>query len=372
MGKRLPLSDEIKSPTGAAMPRVTIGEVAHAAGVHPASVSRALRGVSARVSAETKARIERVAQELGYRPNHLAAALRTKRTNLVAVVLPDLGNPLFAPIVQSIETQLRGQGVMCLVAQTPGDAPGRCALIAGLAYRQVDGLLVLAAETNDPMLAEAQRLAIPTVLVNRGFGERRFPSVVNDDHESVLLALTHLKELGHTRIAHVAGPQESSTGRARRAAFDNVSASLGLHARVAEAASFTRDAGRKAMETLLKQRSAMTGIFAGNDLIALGVLDALRAHGLRVPQDISLVGHNDMPLVDLIDPPLTTVRIDVEAMGRQAAELLIEQLKRPEQSPSMRVLTPTLVVRGSTGPASEKLDEQSERTTRRRSGRAKV
>ncbi len=340
---------------------VTIGDVARIAGVHPASVSRALRGGNTKVSAETRSRIEKIARDIGYRPNGVAAALRTKQTNLAAIVLPDLGNPLFAPIVQAIETSLRLQGIMCLVAQTPGEARGRCDLIVALANRQIDGLLILAAETDDPMLAEASRLAIPTVLVNRGFGERRFPSVVNDDRESVRLVLEHLQGLGHQRIAHVAGPSSSSTGRARRDAFESLAHQLGIDATSSEASAFTRNAGREATQELFGKASGCTAIFAGNDLIAMGVLDFLHQRGLRVPDDMSLVGHNDMPLVDLIDPPLTTVRIAAQDMGRQAAQLLLEHLRAPGQSPSMRVLTPTMVVRKSTGPAPVKAGGRTRR-----------
>lgn len=331
---------------------VTIEDVARVAGVHPASVSRALRGVSSKVSAQTRERIEQIAKRMGYRPNSVAASLRTKQTNLAAIVLPDLGNPLFAPIVQALETHLREHGLMCLLAQTPVEPAGRCELVIALSNRQVDGLLVLAAETDDPMLAEAQRLAIPTVLVNRGFGERRFPGVVNDDHESVRLALEHLHSLGHRHIAHVAGPSTSSTGRARRNAFAELAPLFGVRPVITEASAFTRDAGRIATQELFTKRTKTTAIFAGNDLIAMGALDVLHARGLRVPQDMSLVGHNDMPLVDLIDPPLTTIRIDVQQMGRQAGDLLLELLRTPGQAPSMRVLTPSLVVRRSTGPAS--------------------
>ena len=327
---------------------VTLEDIARAAGVHPASVSRALSGSGTKVSAKTRARIEGIAREMGYRPNALAASLRTKQTNLVAIVVPDLGNPLFAPIVQGLESELRKHGMMCLIAQTPDDAGGRRDMVAALANRRVSGLLVLAAESDDPMLAEAQRLSLPTVLVNRGFGEKRFPSVVNDDRESVRLALEHLVGLGHKSISHIAGPSSSSTGRARRAAFEELSRMLAVKANVFEARSFTRAAGRAAALELLEKGKPPTAIFAGNDLIAMGVLDVLHQRGLAVPKDVSLVGHNDMPLVDLIAPPLTTIRIAVDEMGRQAAQLMLEHMKAPSQMPSMRVLSPTLVVREST------------------------
>ena len=337
-------------PAGSAA--ITIADIAREAGVHPASVSRALRGIGGKVSEPTRQRIQRVARELGYLPNAVAASLRTKQSNLVGVIVPDLGNPLFGPLVTGIEVELRRRGFMCLVAHT-SDAPGdRDALVAALAHRQVSGLLILAAEIGDAMLDGVQRYRIPTVLVNRGFGDRRFASVVNDDHESVRLVLEHLVALGHRRIAHVAGPGGSSTGHGRRQAFVALCRKHKLTARVVQAGAFTRDAGCAAATRLLDKGFTSTAIFAANDLIALGVLDVLRARQLRVPADVSVVGHNDMPLVDLIDPPLTTVRVAVEQMGIQAAQMLLDLMPAPMQPPVTRMLLPQLVVRGSTAAAA--------------------
>ena len=333
---------------------VTIEDIAREAGVHPASVSRALRGIGKKVSEETRLKIERIAGELGYRPNMLAASLRTKQTNLVGIVVPDLSNPLFGPIVQGLEVELRKHGLMCLVVQTPEARGARREIVTALANRQVSGLLILAAESDDPMLEAAQEFSLPTVLVNRGFGERRFPSVVNDDHESVRLVLEHLAQLGHKSIAHIAGPSSSSTGRARRQAFEELLPTFGLKGVVIEALAFTREAGLAACMELLGQTREPTAIFGANDLIAMGVLDALHQHELSVPGDVSLVGHNDMPLVDLIAPPLTTVRIAVDQMSRQAAQLLLEHLKKPDEDPSTRVLTPRLVIRSSTAVPRDK------------------
>lgn len=335
--------------TAPAAAPVTIDDIARAAGVHPATVSRALRGVSGKVSPDKRAEIERIARELGYQPNAVAASLRTRQTNIAAIVVPDLGNPLFGPIVQGLEQALRRHRMLCLVAQTPVAPAERRELIVALANRQVSGLLILAAESDDPMLEVARQRRLPTVLVNRGTGDREFSSVVSDDRESVRLVLEHLRGLGHRRIAHIAGPAASSTGRARRAAFEEMARAPGFEAcPVVEAAAFTRAAGQDATERLLQAGPRPTALFAANDLIALGALDVLRAQGLAVPRDLSLVGHNDMPLVDLIDPPLTTVRVAVEQMSAQGASLFMEHLREPELAPSTRVLMPTLVVRGST------------------------
>ena len=332
----------------AASAAVTIADIAREAGVHPASVSRALRGIGGKVSEATRQRIERVADELGYLPNAVAASLRTKRSNLVGVIVPDLGNPLFGPLVTGIEVELRGQGFMCLVAHTTDEPTARSELVAAFAHRQVSGLLILSAEIGDSLLDVVQRYRLPTVLVNRGFGDRRFSSVVNDDHESVRLVLDHLVGLGHRRIAHIAGPASSSTGLARRQAFAALCRKYKLSSQIVQAGAFTREAGVAAATKMLARSFHSTAIFAANDLIALGVLDALRARRLSVPGDLSLVGHNDMPLVDLIDQPLTTVRIAVNQMGRQAAQMLIGLLGEPTQAPVFRMLQPQLVVRGST------------------------
>jgi LacI family transcriptional regulator len=332
------------------MPSVTIKDVARAAQVNASTVSKALRGLPGKVAPDTRRHIEKIAAELGYRHNAVAATLRTRRSNLIGVIVPDLANPLFGPILQGLETRLREAGWMSLIVQTPSEPAARRDIVLALATRQVAGLVITSAETDDPMLRVAQELGLPVVLVNRGQDEARFSSVVNDDRESVALVLAHLHALGHRHIAHLAGPLASSTGRARKDAFVACMKRLpGMRATVVDAPAFTRDAGFAATQALLRRRSARpTALFAGNDLMAVGAIDALDRAGLRVPEDMSVVGHNDMPLVDMIAPPLTTVRIPVEQMSQHAAQLLLEQLADPTLPPSRRMLTPLLVVRRST------------------------
>jgi LacI family transcriptional regulator len=332
------------------MRSVTIKDVAKAAEVNPSTVSKALRGLAGKVSPETRRRIEQVANELGYRHNAVAATLRTRKSNLIGIIVPDLANPLFGPILQGIETQLREAGWMSVIVQMPHDAAARREVVMALATRQVAGLVITSAETDDPMLDAAQKVGLPVVLVNRGLDERRYSSVVNDDQESLTLVVRHLFELGHRRLAHLAGPASSSTGRARKEAFVALVARLrGVRGVVIDTPAFTREAGFQATQRLLARRGQRpTAIFAANDLLAVGALDALHRAGLRVPRDISVVGHNDMPLVDMMSPPLTTVRIPIDRMSHHAALLLIEHLKNAQLVPMQRVLTPVLVVRQST------------------------
>ena len=334
---------------------VTIDDVAKAAGVHAATVSRALRGVAGKVSPAKRAEIEAIARSLGYQPNIVAASLRTKRSNMAAIIVPDLANPLFAPIVKGLEQELRKHDMLALITQPPEGKQARASLVKELAMRQVSGLLILAAESGDAMLEEAVQQKIPTVLVNRGLGERRFSSVVNDDHESARLAVAHLRELGHRRIAHVAGPVASSTGAARKKAFlELMAADESSKAVVVDAAAFTREEGVKAAHQLFEnwnpEQPAFTAIFASNDLLALGVMDVAREKGIAIPGDVSLVGHNDMPFVDIVQPPLTTVHIPVAEMGRQAAQVLMERINDGAQATTTRILSPSLVLRASTAP----------------------
>ena len=247
-GNRLRRISKSKAVSEAA---ITIADIAREVGVHPASVSRALRGIDGKVSELTRQRIQRVARELGYLPNAVAASLRTKQSNLVGVIVPDLGNPLFGPLVTGIEVELRSRGFMCLVAHTSDAAGDRDALVAALAHRQVSGLLILAAEIGDSLLDAVQRYRLPTVLVNRGFGDRRFASVVNDDHESVRLVLQHLMDLGHRRIAHIAGPLGSSTGHGRRQAFVALCRKYKLASQIAQASATGArgESGRRAMRS---------------------------------------------------------------------------------------------------------------------------
>jgi LacI family transcriptional regulator len=190
---------------------------------------------------------------------------------------------------------------------------------------------------------------VPVVLVNRGEDHRLAPEVVNDDLHSMYLAVDHLVALGHRRIAHVAGPQFLQTGYTRWQGLQ-IAAQRHRLASVpmVEAVEYAREAGRIACNDLLKRYRATTAIIGSNDLLALGCYDAIAAAGLQCPRDISIVGHNDIPLLDMVNPPLTTLRIQHREMGRQAARLLLERISTPDAKPVRITLSPELVVRKST------------------------
>lgn len=334
--------------------RATIADVARAAGVHASTVSRALNPATrGMVTAAVQARVLEAADSLGWRPSALAAGLRTRRSRTIGILVPDLVNPIFPPIVRAAEAALAAQGYATLVANTDND-PGREALlIERMATHLVDGLMLASVAEGTQALALCARHAIPAVLINRGLEGSGVPTVVNDDRAGIALAVAHLVSLGHRRIAHLAGPPGVSTAIDRRQGFLAALAAAGLDgadAPVAEAAAYSASAGCVAMRSLLIG-PYFSAVVAANDMLCLGIYDALAEVGLKVGADISVTGFNDMPFVDRIAPPLTTVRIQHAAMGEQAATLLLADIAQPGSAAAQIRLAPELVVRDSTRPA---------------------
>jgi len=329
---------------------VTIRDVARAAGVHVSTVSRALDlRRPGGVSAEVVAAIEAAARRLGYRPNRAASALRTGRTHTIGVLVPDITNPVFPPILQGIEAHAASRGTFVMVANVAGPAMSR-PTVERMQAQQVDGVVLATASRNDPVIDFIVGSGLHAVMVNRADESGRLPSVISDDRLAMKLVVDHLLQTGCKRIAHLAGPQDLPTGVGRRLGFEQA---LRDHRRAAAAIvvceAYSREAGRIATERLLASRSEVPdALVCCNDLVALGAYDALAAKGLRIPGDVSVTGHNDMLLVDLISPPLTTIRPPHRELGWRAAQMLFERLDGQHLSAAMVVLRPELVVRSST------------------------
>jgi LacI family transcriptional regulator len=330
-------------------PIPTIKQIADATGVHLSTVSRALDPKKRHLVAEDVAkRISAKAEALGYRRNRLAANLRRGRSDLIGVLLPDIANPVFAPILSGIAEALSAEGYAPIVADAGDASSQQISFVETLLSQRVDGLILATVLQDDELVGFCIQRGLPVILVNRSEARDRVSSVVSDDDMGMRLAVDHLAGLGHRRIAHVAGPLTTSTGALRRDGFERAMAGHGLTSAVSEATAYSREAGAQAAADLLAASRDMTAIVAANDLLALGVLDALKQRGLRCPEDISLVGHNDMPFMDIVSPPLTTVRIEHREMGRVAAKLLIDTIRDGAANVRHDVLRPELVVRGST------------------------
>jgi len=336
------------------VPSPTLRDVAEAAGVHAATASRALnpatRGL---VNAETARRVIKVADSLGYRPNPIARGLKTSKSGTIGLVIPDLTNPLFPPIVRGIEEVLEPAGYSGLIVNTDND-PGREEWqIQHLRSRQVEGLIVATARVDHPLMEQLHREGVVMVMVNRRPDGVDVPSITPDDAAGVEQAVRHLADLGHTRIAHVAGPSNTSTGVARARAFRSAVRDLGLAddpALVTTTSQWNEASGADGLRRLLDDGGEFTAIVAGNDLLALGCYDVFLERGIECPGEMSVVGFNDMPFLDKLRPPLTTVAIPHQQIGAEAARLLLDSIADPSR-PSRSVLLPlSLVVRGSTAP----------------------
>jgi LacI family transcriptional regulator len=330
----------------------TLRDVATAAGVHPATASRALNpGTRLLVSEETAQRVTEAAERLGYRPNSVARSLRTRRSHTVGVLIPDLNNPLFPPIIRGIEDRLAQHGYVALIGNTDAD-PGKERLVFDqMRARHVDGFVLATATLNSPILAEAAKAGLPLVLMNRTAQDYPFSSVSVDNEQGIRAAVAHLTALGHSRIGHVAGPQDISTGAARLRGFQEAMASHGLPigpADIVYATAYTVDEGLRCGRELLAGATDLTALIAANDMLAVGCYGALDEFELRCPEDMSVIGFNDMPFVDRLHPPLSTVRFPHTLVGTEAARLLIERIEGGEGPVKILFLAPELVVRGST------------------------
>jgi LacI family transcriptional regulator, galactose operon repressor len=326
----------------------TLRDVARVAAVHPGTVSRALNPETRRlVNEETAQRVLEAAEALGYRPNPIARGLKTNRSYTVGVLVPDLTNPLFPPIVRGIQDRLEPAGYTPLIANTDNDRERERNDFEAMRARQVDGVITATARLDHGLLDEMSAAGLPIVLVNRRLEDGDLPSATADDREGVRLAVAHLVELGHTRIAYAGGPQEVSTGHSRYQGFAAAMEHASLRpALVRFGDAFTEPEGRRLCLELVG--SDATAIVAGNDLMALGCYDVLAERGIACPEQMSVVGFNDMPFSERFNPPLTTIGIPQYEIGAAAAELLLERLHGAEGPARHVVLPPTLVVRGST------------------------
>ncbi len=352
----------------------TINDLARHLGVHKSTVSRAMDPARRHlIGADALQRVETAARELGWRPNRAAAALSTGRSRTVGVLLPDITNPVFPPILRGIEDALDAEGYFALLANTARRGGATMTTVAAaqaaverMLAQRVEGFIIATALRDDAWLQGLHQSGARIVLVNRTDGHGLLPAVVSDDMLAMRLAVDHLVGLGHRRIAHLAGPSEFSTGLARRLGFEQALKEHGLQpAAVQDCEAYSIEAGAHAMQQLLaaapstprsprvrKAGPGFSAVVAGNDLIAIGALQVLNSQGIAVPRSMSLIGHNDMPLLDHLRPPLTSVRIQHYEMGLRAARLLLDALRGAPDAASTLVLRPELVVRGSTAAAA--------------------
>lgn len=338
-------------PHADAAGRPTLRTVAELAGVHVSTVSRVLapghRPAARTASVETADRVRAVARDVGYVPNPLATGLRTRRSGLVGVVVPRLTDIVLATIYEGVDAGAAEGRLQTFVANSRDDPELRRAKVEMLLDRRVDGLVLGDSPLDGRFADELVRRKVPFVLVNRR--AREHPAVTCDDYAGGRMVADHLLRLGHERPAVIAGEPYASTGVDRAAGFLDRYAEAGLpvSAEAVVDSSFDVAGGRAAAAALFGRPSPPTAVFAVNDFTAIGVIGALRDHGLTAGADVAVVGFNDVSVAADLPVPLTTVRSPMHEMGRRAAYQLIERLAGREARSER--LMPTLVVRDSCG-----------------------
>lgn len=333
----------------------TIADVAARADVSTATVSRVLSGRS-RGRAGTRERVLEAVAALDYRPSDIARALKGQATRTLGLLVTDIQNPYFPQLVRAIEDQAHAAGYALLLGNGTDDPGREAAYLGSLASRRVDGLIIAASRLTRRHARALERLRAPTVLVNCESPDGAWPSVMSANGAGGRMAAEHLLGLGHRHLGLVTVDAEAAAHEREVGIGDAVRGmpwgpSLRVETGVAGFAG-----GEASATRLLARHPEVTGILCYNDALALGVLRGVRAAGRRVPQDVSVVGFDDIDLAAFTEPPLTTVRQDIRGLGRWAVERLLADLARPEQvaDPSAMVATirwpVRLVIRGSTGP----------------------
>ena len=327
----------------------TIRTVAGRAGVSKSLVSLVLRG-SPNVSEARRRAVQDAITELGYRPNLIARTLSERRTNMVGVLLNDLRNPWFVDCLEGLTQVLHAQGLRTLLADGRLDRRTDESLLRAFLELRVDGLVLLGTMPSSPVIVETTA-GIPTVVAaSRDIALPQVDVVANDDRYGTELAVSHLLELGHTRIAHLAGAF-GAVAEIRRRSYLQVMDSRGLVDRqLVELCDGTEEGGYRAAIRLLNLADRPSAIFAVNDIACIGAMSAAGELGLRIPQDVSMVGYDNTSLAQIRHVWLTSVDNASPEVGRRAGEALLRRMTEPRAEATEELVRPSLQIRGSTRP----------------------
>ena len=334
-------------------PKATSVDVARLAGVSQSAVSRAFSRVPTEsgVSDEARARIMRAANELGYRPNALARSLITQKSKMVALLFSYLDNPFYAQALEKLCLELQRQGYHALVFMMPDTNEGVDETVSELLEYQVDGIITASVELSSTLCEFCIDQKIPVVMFNRVQDDDRLSSVTTDNVAGGRLAARHLLKTGHRRIALMAGWQRASTSRDREFGFRAELQAKGVELHDYAIGHFHLGRTREAARALLDKPEAERpdAIFIVNDYMAIEALSLIRSElGLRVPEDVSIIGFDDIPLAAAPEFSLTTVRQPIDQMVPNAVRLMIEAIDNGDEAPEKLALVPTITKRGST------------------------
>jgi len=334
------------------MNRITIADVAREAGVSLMTVSRALNKKDG-IRSETREHVMAVIERLGYRPSGVARSMVTRRTGTIGLIVPDVSNPYFSGIAHGVAEIANQRGLSVLLCDTEEVSEQEIDFLRVMEEKQVDGLIMAAprqpSEKLIPLMARYQHV----VVVNRVFqNDDNFMAsgyVVNDDQVGAQMATEYLLSSGHKRVAFLAGPRSSYGSQQRFAGYKMVLERTGIPYKPDEVLHCppTVKGGAEAMSALLKINPRISAVFCFNDMVAIGALQEAARSGRKVPDDLSIVGYDDVPMASWVTPALTTCRVPFEEMGRLATRLLVDRFEECAQGCENIVLQPELIIRDS-------------------------
>ncbi len=330
---------------------ITIKDIAKKAGVSYATVSRALNN-RPEVSEKTRREIQRLAAEMGYKPNAIARGLVTKETFTLGLIIPDITNPFFPEVARGVEEAASDAGYSVFLCNTNWDVKKEKTYIELLEEKRVDGLILASVCEDEKSLRDLIDREVPVVLINRVPEQVSINYVAIDNIKGAQQAVEHLISLGHRRIAYVGGLKQVESTRER---LQGYRLALAIHdipfkEELVRYGTFKKESGYESALALLSLPQPPTAIFAVNDILALGVIHAIKDKGLKVPDDVAVVGFDDIPFAAYAEVNLTTVAQPKYTMGEMAAKILIDEIRKgPSPEKKYIVLPPTLVIRASSG-----------------------
>lgn len=327
----------------------TINDVAKRAGVSPVTVSRVLNGAP-NVNAVTRERVNRAISDLGYVPNIVARSLRSRRTRSLALLLPDITNPFWPTVARGVEDAAQQGGYTVLLCNTDENAEKQARYLEVVVSQQVDGVILAPCDSDGRKLTLLRDRRVATVVIDRRIDDWDVDTVRGDSIGGAHALVRHVIDLGHSHIAVLTGPAHASTSQDRVAGYEAalMHASLRIDAGLIRYGEFREASGKQMTHALLDERPDVTAVFAGNNAIALGVLEALGERGLRVPQDMGLVCFDELSRAANLFPFLTVAEQPAYEMGLEAARLLLSALESDEPLPPRHIMLPSrLVVRHS-------------------------
>lgn len=335
------------------MMKATIYDVAKEAGVSIATVSNAING-KGKVSSKKREQIFEIMKKLNYQPSVIASALMGKKTYTLGLLIPDISNPFFAEVARAIEDQAHLSGYSVIICSTDNKDERVERYISLLEQKSVDGMIIATGVDNPDILAGLEARNVPIVMLSRENDALSVDAVVADDYVGGMMAGRHLTELGHRRMAVLSENRKVSSSRERLRGFKQALAERQIPFDDADIVICEHkvEEGKRAALALLGRPEKPTALFCCNDLLAIGAMQGAKELGVRVPEELSIVGFDNTILAEVTDPPLTTVAQPIAGMGKQAFQLLIEKLTEDDAARQRIVLRPELVVRGSTCAAS--------------------